>query len=1179
MSGRATFLSVFLALLFVFTSTSPLHFHHFTPETTETQSTSGRSVHYGTWVAHREMPIDAGCEGSYYGPDKLLIDSSTEGIIAVYTSNCYSGDISDVFIYDVIDFSQIISLQIEYEPKILQFSPDGGYLALASFENVKIYETSNWEVLLDEEMSNFLISDATWSGDSNRLVVATGNNGGHMYEGPEWNEVDGTTSNGNLVAHHPTEDKIWYINSDGSGNVYEYQSVPLAGYQWVMTRSFTAANGNHMITSPDGNSLVIYDDSYTNIYSTSDYLQEEGFSMTNPSFSFDGTTMLLNNNNYYDAQIVLYSTNNWSPEKEIFVESTNGNNAFSYNDSEIFLLAHGDYSTKLTGYMPDSDQDGVADYRDECPGTDTLEESNSAGCAPSQRDSDSDGVNDLNDLCPRTKPDVSVDGKGCSVAQLTDSDGDGISDSDDQCPNSSEGSISDRRGCSSIQRDVDGDGIVDDLDQCPLFTDNDCPRVVFWNTTFADVENTSEYRDIEFSPDGSYIAAWSIATWSTYNLHILSPEFDSIFTFQGDYFKFISDFQWDPSSNSLIVFWTDSWSSGCTYQIWDADSQVLSEEFDAYEGCTQINRGTTRFSPDGTTFAFTGFSWMDYRTTTIIKNFSTHSTLLYDSDFSVDYLEFSTDGGSLIGGDGDQFIMWDTTEYEFIKSSRATNTRMFYLTPDGNYILTTNDQTLKFYKTSDLEQSRTVNLTENKSEIVDISFSRSGDLMYATVMVGYCSWGCEEGEGALTKLHSYDIDGNELVLLRSSEIFSTQNILSPVYHPLEERVYVKPTTSGNYTEWMPDSDGDGFIDSVDECPGTSLDVEVDERGCGGDQLDDDGDGLANFEDLCPDSPEGIDTDESGCTDQQVDEDFDGICNPDAQSNGPSNCVGRDQCPGSASGIIIDSNGCSWAQQDNDGDGIINVDDLCEDTEIASDADENGCDRKQRDSDADSINDYWDDCEGTPNGDIIDDVGCSDIQVDSDLDSICNRDAVSPGPSNCTLVDRCPNTGMNETIDENGCSWNQRDDDGDGIFNKFDQCPETMADSVSPNGCSAWQVDTDGDGVYDANDECANTNADQIANSKGCSSLQNDVVETSSESDILNSTVLVQATGLVCVLLVVFLLLRRRSSSVNPTVSEIEYPPYATRGGMREGQEWIEYPEGSQQWFYRDPSTQQWVHRK
>ena len=36
---------------------------------------------------------------------------------------------------------------------------------------------------------------------------------------------------------------------------------------------------------------------------------------------------------------------------------------------------------------------------------------------------------------------------------------------------------------------------------------------------------------------------------------------------------------------------------------------------------------------------------------------------------------------------------------------------------------------------------------------------------------------------------------------------------------------------------------------MDECPGTNLNIEVNERGCGGDQLDDDGDGLANFEDF------------------------------------------------------------------------------------------------------------------------------------------------------------------------------------------------------------------------------------------------------------------------------------------------------------------------------------------
>ncbi|MDP6866002.1 MAG: hypothetical protein QGG62_03600, partial [Candidatus Poseidoniaceae archaeon] len=206
---------------------------NFSFEDSNSQSTSGRSVHYGNWVAHREVPVDVGCNNFWSDP---LFDSSSDGIIAMYAKDCFSG-YSDVVLFDVVDLLLIESIEIEQDLNFLQFSPDGEYLALASLENVKIYSTSNWEVLLDEDISNYYIQDMTWSGDSNRLVVATGNNGGHMYEGPDWDEVEGTTSNGGLVAHHPSEDKLWYLNSDGTGNVYEYQNVPLAGYQWVMTRS------------------------------------------------------------------------------------------------------------------------------------------------------------------------------------------------------------------------------------------------------------------------------------------------------------------------------------------------------------------------------------------------------------------------------------------------------------------------------------------------------------------------------------------------------------------------------------------------------------------------------------------------------------------------------------------------------------------------------------------------------------------------------------------------------------------------------------------------------------------------------------------------------------------------------------------------------------------------------
>ena len=99
-----------MALLFIISTANPIMTENFSFEDSNSQSTSGRSVHYGDWVAHREIPIEDGCEGYYYGPSEYLIDSSSEGVIAVYSGGC-NYDYSDVLIYDVIDFSLIATLE------------------------------------------------------------------------------------------------------------------------------------------------------------------------------------------------------------------------------------------------------------------------------------------------------------------------------------------------------------------------------------------------------------------------------------------------------------------------------------------------------------------------------------------------------------------------------------------------------------------------------------------------------------------------------------------------------------------------------------------------------------------------------------------------------------------------------------------------------------------------------------------------------------------------------------------------------------------------------------------------------------------------------------------------------------------------------------------------------------
>ncbi|MCM2130741.1 OmpA family protein [Larsenimonas rhizosphaerae] len=88
----------------------------------------------------------------------------------------------------------------------------------------------------------------------------------------------------------------------------------------------------------------------------------------------------------------------------------------------------------------DSDNDGVPDDRDQCPGTPAGVAVDAQGCP---LDSDNDGVADYQDQCPGTPAGVSVDAKGCPL----DSDGDGVPDYQDQCPNTPAGTKVNALGC------------------------------------------------------------------------------------------------------------------------------------------------------------------------------------------------------------------------------------------------------------------------------------------------------------------------------------------------------------------------------------------------------------------------------------------------------------------------------------------------------------------------------------------------------------------------------------------------------------------------------------------------------------------------------------------------------------------------------------------------------------
>lgn len=233
-----------------------------------------------------------------------------------------------------------------------------------------------------------------------------------------------------------------------------------------------------------------------------------------------------------------------------------------------------------------------------------------------------------------------------------------------------------------------------------------------------------------------------------------------------------------------------------------------------------------------------------------------------------------------------------------------------------------------------------------------------------------------------------------------------------------------------------DDDGDGVLNGLDECQGTAVGDEVDHRGCSAAQRDSDGDGLNDQTDPCPLSPNLDDHDSDGCADtEDTDDDNDGVLDDD------------DRCPKGALGphaADMDGDGCSDVEdEDIDGDGLSNVDETAFGTD-------------QRDEDTDD--DTWLDGEDAfP----VDPTEWKDTDRDGCGD---NRDVFPFDPSECSDTDE-DGVGDNADVfpsDEN--EWNDLDEDGVG--DNSDACPLEAGVSVHPKGCP----DRDGDGYANTNDD-------------------------------------------------------------------------------------------------------------
>ncbi|MBN1947392.1 MAG: OmpA family protein [Bradymonadales bacterium] len=159
------------------------------------------------------------------------------------------------------------------------------------------------------------------------------------------------------------------------------------------------------------------------------------------------------------------------------------------------------------------------------------------------------------------------------------------------------------------------------------------------------------------------------------------------------------------------------------------------------------------------------------------------------------------------------------------------------------------------------------------------------------------AYNCAERELALGESH---LDFGKYELSRGNFTVADDH-LEVAYENINAAAAIVDARPECWPDYVADSDGDGLLDDVDQCPYEPEDFDgfEDEDGCP--DYDNDGDGIPDVDDLCPNDPEDFDgfEDEDGCPDP--DNDTDRVCDPwvaelRQSAQYAATCRGIDRCP-------------------------------------------------------------------------------------------------------------------------------------------------------------------------------------------------------------------------------------------------------------------------------------------
>lgn len=380
-----------------------------------------------------------------------------------------------------------------------------------------------------------------------------------------------------------------------------------------------------------------------------------------------------------------------------------------------------------------------------------------------------------------------------------------------------------------------------------------------------------------------------------------------------------------------------------------------------------------------------------------------------------------------------------------------------------------------------------------------------------------------------------------------------------------------------------DDDNDGHSDVRDACPTgiTGALNDYDGDGCkDSEDADDDGDQIRDESDICAmgdiDWSSGTltDHDSDGCQDtssEDEDDDNDGIPDsidqcPKGEVNWPSN-INTD----------FDGDGCrdGLEDEDDDGDGIVNSIDDC--PRSVGSVNANGCSATQAiESESGSSVVYY----VCPTGSLVvlDPADCPDepaVNVSADEQNIQNEFYfVCPGGSDVvTDLSDCPDGNIASNDGEVQLVIDPNSNNSEGYI----VCPDGSAIVLDPSDCPTNRAsDASGGGL----------NADAGVVSDGDGLLLVFMGGTFLMSAVAVGVVLFRkpqamTSNFASIEAADYLLTQEASmaktsppllDSLSPSMNTMAPPSQSLAGVLHGGQEWLEWPEGSDQHWYRAPES-------